>query len=82
MITSKKKGTVGLEVQEDKVVSIPIWKKINLTIHEASTYSNIGVSTIRNLLQINGCPFLLKIGNKHLVKRKEFEAYLENKHYI
>lgn len=61
---------------------IPIWEKINLTISEASAYSNIGISTIRGLLQEKGCPFLLKIGNKHLIKRKEFEIYLKNKHYL
>lgn len=67
---------------EDKILQIPIWEKINLTIFEASAYSNIGVSTIRRLLQEKGCPFLLKIGNKNLIKRKEFESYLKDKHYL
>lgn len=61
---------------------IPIWEKINLTIQEASEYSNIGMSTIRGILQEKGCPFLLKVGNKHLIKRKEFEKYLNGKHYL
>lgn len=72
---------VALEVQEFKT-QIPVWEKINLTIPEASAYSNIGISTIRGLLKERGCPFLLKIGNKSLIKRKEFEAYLKNKHFI
>ena len=63
-------------------MAIPIWEKINLTIQEESEYSNIGISTIRGLLQKNGCPFLLKVGTKHLVKRKEFEKYLNSKHYL
>ena len=70
----------ALEALENK--QIPIWEKINLTINEASLYSNIGVSTLRGLLREKGCPFLLKIGNKHLIKRKEFEIYLKNKHYL
>ena len=61
---------------------IPIWEKINLTIQAASEYSNIGMSTIRGILQEKGCPFLLKVGNKHLIKRKEFEKYLNGKHYL
>lgn len=61
---------------------IPIWEKINLTIQEASEYSNIGMSTIRGILQEKGCSFLLKVGNKHLIKRKEFEKYLNGKHYL
>ena len=66
----------------EKTEKIPIWEKVNLTIKEASEYSNIGVSTIRSLLQEKGCPFLLKIGSKNLIKKKEFENYLKNKHYL
>lgn len=62
--------------------NVPIHQKVNLTIKEAAAYSNIGETTIRHLLNERACPFLLKIGKKNLVKRKEFEKYLENKHYI
>ena len=67
-------------VQENKI--IPIWEKLNLKIEEASEYSNIGASTIRNLLKEKGCPFLLMVGKKQLIKRKEFENYLKDKHYL
>jgi excisionase family DNA binding protein len=68
-----------LEVQ---VNNIPIKDKLNLTIKEAVIYSNIGETTIRNLLKEKGCPFLLKIRNKQLIKRQEFEKYLKDKHYL
>ena len=71
-----------LEVQASKTPLIPVWEKINLTIQEASEYSNIGETTIRNLLKEKGCPFLLMIGTKHIIKRKEFEKYLNSKHYL
>lgn len=74
-----KLGMVALEVQQNK---IPIWEKINLKIEEASEYSNIGVSTLRSLLKEKGCPFLLMVGKKQLIKRKEFENYLKDKHYL
>lgn len=61
---------------------IEVKDKINLTIKEASEYSNIGETTIRKLLSEKACPFLLKIGNKQLIKRKDFEKYLEKVHYI
>lgn len=78
------KGMVDLEVQENKIEknNIPVWNKLNLTIKEASVYSNIGETTIRNLLKTKGCPFLLMIGKRQLVKRKEFEEYITSKHYI
>lgn len=71
---------MGLEVPQNDL--IPIKDKLNLTIKEASIYSNIGETTIRNLLKEKGCDFLLKVGNKQLVKRKEFEKYISNKHYL
>lgn len=61
---------------------IPVWNKMNLSIKEACAYSGIGETTLRRMLAERGCPFLLKIGNKHLVKRKEFENYLESIHYL
>lgn len=78
-----------LEVQQIKQIKkdqekceVPVWEKLNLKIEEASQYSNIGETTIRNMLKMKGCPFLLRIGNRQLVKRKEFEDYLKSKHYI
>lgn len=73
---------MGLEARENSRMYIPINQKINLTIQEAVAYSNIGETTIRKLLREKSCPFLLKIGNKNLVKRKEFEKYIESKHYL
>ena len=75
---------MDLEAQEktNQISYIPIKDKLNLTIKEASQYSNIGETTIRKLLNEKGCSFLLKIGNKHLIKRKEFEKYLNGKHYL
>lgn len=56
---------------------IPIWQKINLTIEEASAYSNIGMNKISRMLSEPRCEFVLYVGSgKKLVKRKEFEKYL------
>ena len=72
-----------MEVQgKTNTIYIPIKEKLNLTIAEAVAYSHIGESTIRKLLHEKGCPFLLKVGNKHLIKRREFEKYIESKHYL
>ena len=73
---------MDLEVQGKTNEYIPIKDKLNLTIKEASAYSGIGETKIRELLREKGCPFLLKIGNKNLVKRKEFEKYIDNKHFL
>lgn len=58
-------------------MSIPITDKILLTIKEASEYSNIGINKINDLLRSPNCPFVLYVGSKKLVKRKEFEKYID-----
>lgn len=58
-------------------IGVPIWEKINLTVKEAAEYSNIGINKIDNILNNPMCTFVLHVGKKRLVKRKEFEKYLE-----
>ena len=55
---------------------IPLWEKANLTIEEAAEYSNIGQNRISEMLKMPRCPFVLYVGKKKLVKRKEFEKFL------
>ena len=55
---------------------VPIQDKLMLTIEEASQYSNIGQNKISDLLKDPFCPFVLYVGRKKLVKRKEFEEFL------
>lgn len=57
--------------------TVPIKDKLNLTIEEAAAYSNIGINRIRSMLDEPSCPFVLYIGKRKVVKRKEFERYLE-----
>lgn len=59
--------------------SVPIENKIVLTIPEAAEISNIGQNRINKLLKAPHCPFVLYVGNKKLVKRKEFEKFLSDR---
>lgn len=56
---------------------IEIKDKLNLTIEEAAAYSSIGQNKIDQMAKQPNCPFVLYIGRKKLIKRKEFEKYLE-----
>jgi excisionase family DNA binding protein len=67
---------------EEKRLEIPFWNKLNLTIKEAAAYSGIGETTIRKMLSERGCSFLFKVETKNLIKRKEFEKYLDGVHYL
>lgn len=58
---------------------VQIKDKINLTIEEASEYSNIGERKLYEITKDPRCPFVLYIGRKKLIKRKEFEKFLSSK---
>lgn len=63
-------------VKEQKV---PIWEKQTLNITEASEYFGIGESKLRELLNEHPTSnFVLKNGNKTLVKRKQFEKFIDD----
>lgn len=61
---------------------VPIQEKLLLTIKEAALYSNIGINRIDSMLREEGCPFVLFVGSKKLVKRREFEAYLAERFVV
>ncbi len=54
----------------------PIYQKCALTIEEAADYSNIGQNKISELLKMPRCTFVLYVGRKKLIKRKEFEEFI------
>ncbi len=56
---------------------IPIWQKSNLTIEEAAAYSGIGVNRLRELTNVDSCPFVLWVGTKRLIKRRKFDKFVE-----
>ena len=58
---------------------VPIHLKMTLTIREAAEYSSIGINKIESLLRMPNCPFVLYVGTKRLVKRKEFEELISKK---
>lgn len=64
---------------ENNIAKVPIHLKMTLTIKEAAEYSNIGINKIESLLRMPNCPFVLFVGTKKLVKRKEFEEYISQK---
>ncbi len=62
---------------KDNHISVPIWLKTTLTIREAAEYSNIGINKIENLINGPNCDFVLYVGRKRLIKRKQFEQFIE-----
>lgn len=70
------KDSTLAKLEEQKKQTVPIESKVTLTIKEATEYSNIGINKIESLLRTPRCPFVLYVGKKKLVKRKEFERFI------
>ena len=56
--------------------NIPVWEKITMTVEEAAEYSSIGINKIRELSSDPRCNFVIYVGKKRLIKRKEFEKFI------
>ena len=65
--------------KNQQVTSLPIDRKMLLSIREAAEYSNIGINKIDELLKQPNCPFVLYVGTKKLVKRRAFEEFIEGR---
>ena len=65
--------------QNQQATSLPIDRKMLLSIREAAEYSNIGIKKIDELLKQPNCPFVLYVGTKKLVKRRAFEEFIEGR---
>jgi len=64
---------------ETLISTVPIYRKMTLSIKEAAAYSGIGINKIDAMLKEPNCPFVLYVGTKKLVKRKAFEDYIQSK---
>ena len=68
--------------EEEKQICVPVEHKLNLTLREAAEYSNIGVNKLSEMLRNPMCTFVLYVGTRRLVKRKEFEVFLAGRREI
>lgn len=59
--------------------SVPVWEKFTLTIEEASAYFRIGENKLRQIInQDRNADFILWNGSRPQIKRKKFEAVINN----
>lgn len=63
-------------------IQVPIWEKAALTLEEAAAYSGIGQNKIREISNDDNCKFVLWVGNKRLIKRKQFDTYIAHSYSI
>lgn len=62
-----------------KNLDIPVWEKYTLTIDEAAQYFGVGTNKLRRLAEQNDtADWRLENGNRTLIKRKQFERYIDS----
>lgn len=62
--------------KQEKDNRVPIWERMNLTVEEAAAYTGIGTDKLRELSNRESCDFVLWVGTKRLLKRKQLEEFL------
>lgn len=67
---------------KSKAHEVPIWEKSNLTVEETAAYSGIGINKVKELSNDEGCPFVLWVGSKRLIKRKMFDDFIARQYSI
>lgn len=83
--TSRRVADIKEKIERSRAMinKVPIWEKVTLTVEETAEYSNIGINRINDMLKEPGCTFVLSVGKgKRLVKRKEFEKYIQKSNEI
>lgn len=56
---------------------VPVWEKYTLSIEEAAEYFHIGENKLRRLASENRfAPWVLRSGERTLIKREAFEKHL------
>ena len=68
--------------KSEKVKTVPICERLNLTLEEAAAYTGIGIERLRKLSNEKNCAFVLWVGTKRLIRRKQLEDYINNCHSI
>jgi excisionase family DNA binding protein len=72
----RSRKDLEVKPKAEKKMEVPIWHKASLTLEETAAYSGIGINKLREITDKKDCNFVLFIGRKRLIKRRQFEEYL------
>lgn len=76
----KKKG---LKMETSTKLSIAFYERYLLTVEEAAVYFHIGYKKMRNMVKdYEGAKWILRNGNRIMIKREQFEKWLDNQSAI
>ena len=63
-------------------VEVPVWEKETLTLEEAAAVTGIGINKLRDISNSKDCDFVLWVGTKRLLKRKQLNKFISETYSI
>ena len=66
----------------EKDNAVPVRNRALMTLEEAAAYTGIGTNKLRALCSQEGCNFVLWVGAKRMIKRKQLDEFLENSYSL
>lgn len=66
---------MGFTSKED--LSVPIWHKYVLSLKEASAYFDIGLDSLRKLVEDRDAEYVFMVGSHVHIKRTAFEKFID-----
>lgn len=63
-------------------IDVRVCEKTTLTLEEAAALTNIGINKLREISNDKRCSFVLWVGNKRLLKRKELNDFISKSYSI
>ena len=79
LLTSSQLITCCIAREQTALIAPTEKSNQNFSDRGTAEYSNIGINKIDSMLRVPNCPFVLFVGTKKLVKRREFEEYISQK---
>ena len=61
---------------------VSIWEKTNLALEEVVAYFGIGINKLREITNKDRCDFVLWVGTKRLIKRKQLDKFTEQNYSL
>ena len=77
------KGGQQMAKEASGKLDVPIWEKYSLTVNEASAYFHIGDKKLREIIADDpDADYILRVGNRNMIRRKKFEAFLDRQEAV
>ena len=76
MVFFPPEDKLGKRKGKRRCQKVPLAQKELLTLREAAAYTGIGINRLRRMSDDEDCSFVLWVGSKRMLKRRELEQYL------